>query len=405
MASLKHSLCSGYTNNRSAVVCREIDKQRKRKKFPILLCSHRDAAQAGQHCHHVCRSVHMRDWNREDRVKVLDAARATCTAPTYFAHKTILGKMLVDGGYGDTNNPSHETFKHYFRTILAQYQKLVFVNLGTGTAPPDNLGSAIQLEQDALDPTAVQKRSRLRRFGTACKHPFKSAKRGWKWAVNYDNVKAAVQTGLAAIGDALGGLTDCEDVGDGMLSVVAASGGRIVYKRHSADRDSIHAIGLSQWKKLREIREATTKYLADETTKQNLEETAHKLLEVYAFRQRLQDSQGAAPIPAVAPVNTEQAEANITAAAQVTPKHQTQRLTLEIPDTIHPVAAHSAHSDGPAISLGPTIGRSNRSSRTDLTVPDASDFATPKQEQKVPQSAISNQISDLAPKLRRRSTK
>jgi uncharacterized protein (UPF0305 family) len=69
-----------------------------------------------------------------------DAARATTAAPTYFPPHTMLGKILVDGGFGETNNPSEFAYFHYEqyheKHIKEEAEELklsVWVNIGTGS--------------------------------------------------------------------------------------------------------------------------------------------------------------------------------------------------------------------------------------------------------------------------------
>lgn len=62
------------------------------------------------------------------------AARATSAAPSYFKPMTIQGRQFVDGGYGETNNPSWAAWLHYKQNHnLTSDRKLVMINIGTGT--------------------------------------------------------------------------------------------------------------------------------------------------------------------------------------------------------------------------------------------------------------------------------
>lgn len=62
------------------------------------------------------------------------AARATSAAPAYFKPMTIQGRPFVDGGYGETNNPSWAAWLHYKQNHhVSSEQTLVMINIGTGT--------------------------------------------------------------------------------------------------------------------------------------------------------------------------------------------------------------------------------------------------------------------------------
>ncbi|KAJ9652360.1 hypothetical protein H2198_008399 [Neophaeococcomyces mojaviensis] len=61
--------------------------------------------------HHRCRE---RLEDNTDQIKVVDPARATHAAPTYFNLVETIGKLLVDGGFNLANNPSKAAWDHYF---------------------------------------------------------------------------------------------------------------------------------------------------------------------------------------------------------------------------------------------------------------------------------------------------
>ncbi len=86
-------------------------------------------------CTHECQGPyrqHMLDCDLELR----EAARATSAAPSYFEPMIIRGRSFVDGGFGETNNPSWEGKLHYHMNHdLSEEQRLVMVNIGTGTLP------------------------------------------------------------------------------------------------------------------------------------------------------------------------------------------------------------------------------------------------------------------------------
>lgn len=70
---------------------------------------------------------------------VADAARATSAAPTYFPKVELFDKVLVDGAYGNTNNPSEAIYRHFneFHELWHDPPRPLFmVNIGTGVMPP-----------------------------------------------------------------------------------------------------------------------------------------------------------------------------------------------------------------------------------------------------------------------------
>jgi hypothetical protein len=72
-------------------------------------------------------------------LELREAARATSAAPSYFEPMIIRGRSFVDGGFGETNNPSWEGKLHYHMNHdLSEEQRLVMINIGTGTLPPDS---------------------------------------------------------------------------------------------------------------------------------------------------------------------------------------------------------------------------------------------------------------------------
>ncbi|KAK5057727.1 hypothetical protein LTR84_011728 [Exophiala bonariae] len=73
------------------------------------------------------------------------AARATSAAPSYFKPMTIQGRQFVDGGYGETNNPSWAAWLHYKQNHnLTSDRTLVMINIGTGTCSKFDLNSQKQ---------------------------------------------------------------------------------------------------------------------------------------------------------------------------------------------------------------------------------------------------------------------
>jgi hypothetical protein len=93
-------------------------------------------------CSHECRKEISRT---EEYItcKMCDAARATSAAPTYFPPVRILKKILVDGGFGETNNPSNAAWDHYdTKNFISKTDQALWVNIGTGTLPPESSRTA-----------------------------------------------------------------------------------------------------------------------------------------------------------------------------------------------------------------------------------------------------------------------
>jgi hypothetical protein len=89
-------------------------------------------------CSHQCRR---KIGRMEEYItcRMCDAARATSAAPTYFPPVRILKKILVDGGFGETNNPSNAAWDHYdTKKFISKTDQALWVNIGTGTLPPES---------------------------------------------------------------------------------------------------------------------------------------------------------------------------------------------------------------------------------------------------------------------------
>ena len=124
--------CRQLPDIRCSVVCRQRlqNWSRSRVDEAVLLCSHR--------------SKPLPDGKRSCyNCKIAEAARATSAAPTYFASIEVKNMDLVDGGYGDTNNPSKVAFQHYrFMEEIPGHYPVTMVNIGTGTCPDGKLPTA-----------------------------------------------------------------------------------------------------------------------------------------------------------------------------------------------------------------------------------------------------------------------
>lgn len=86
-----------------------------------------------------------------------DAGRATSAAPTFFDPVRIMKKILVDGGYGETNNPSQDAWLHYteVKKEIRHGDRVRWVNIGTGTSKNEPVPPKRQW-MDLLLPTYVQ---------------------------------------------------------------------------------------------------------------------------------------------------------------------------------------------------------------------------------------------------------
>lgn len=211
----------------------------------LLLCSHRDQIGEASLCHHPCRHQY---GGNEAHVLVADAARATSAAPTYFSHVDILGKFLVDGGYGQTNNPSYATWQHYFEwSPRANYGRVNLVNLGTGSKPKGHKGN-----------------------------------KGW-----FDYFPNTLLPGFVKTMKTLAALaTDSEQAARHMRSIEKA-GDKLKFSRFSANTGGIHAIALHEYERMDEIVASTNEYLQDEVVLADLTRVANELVEAWRVRQPL----------------------------------------------------------------------------------------------------------------------
>ncbi|KAK5097948.1 hypothetical protein LTS08_006703 [Lithohypha guttulata] len=243
-----------------AVVCHD-----ENSGDPVFLCSHRDELDTAQMCDHKCR--HHRQ--PEMRVKVADAARATSAAPTYFDSIKLIGKVLIDGGFGLTNNPSKATWDHYFQKNHKIYGNIQFVNIGTGSKPRG-------WKEPAPSPS--------------WRHRFRST-----LIRNFKTLFARLQE-LA---------TESDNVG-GTMKSMALLGPMLTFDRFSADTGNIHSIQLFEFERNQEIENATRDYIetgeienTDGTTtkvRDALQNTARRLAETYM--KRVEDGRRIRPVAA-----------------------------------------------------------------------------------------------------------
>jgi hypothetical protein len=95
-------------------------------------------------CTHECCGPYQLSMMKSD-LQLRHAARATSAAPSYFKPMTIQGRQFVDGGYGETNNPSWAAWLHYKQNHnLTTDRTLVMINIGTGTCSKSEVNSQKQ---------------------------------------------------------------------------------------------------------------------------------------------------------------------------------------------------------------------------------------------------------------------
>lgn len=182
-----------------------------------------------------------------------DAACATSAAPTYFEPRKILGKILVDGGFMETNNPSKACFDHYLTSrkswSLPQDEPVIWVNLGTGSPPPHK----------TLEPSTRPMWTRL--------------------------IPKPIHEKYFMIQDVTKMITDAEQVVKNMKTLVTVARGYLEYSRFSAD-NGLHEIGLDDYEKVEDdtIQKKTEEYLANPAVQVELDKTAKMLAEAYKQR-------------------------------------------------------------------------------------------------------------------------
>ena len=207
----------GHPDLLCSVVCRELQNNwtKDRKPNPVLLCSHE------------CR----RRFDRSapyQRCNVCDAGRATASAPTYFDPVRVLRKTLVDGGFGETNNPSEAAWVHYDdRKEILETDLALWVNVGTGTS------SDVYVEP----------------------------RRDWKAAILPSYIQNVIR--LARNLEKIA--TDSEKTGDRMRMLSKMNRNRLVFNRFSANT-GVHSIGLDEFEMVENgrMQELTQSYLKTE---------------------------------------------------------------------------------------------------------------------------------------------
>jgi len=215
---------------------------------------------------------------------VCDAGRATSAAPTYFPEVKWNNKILVDGGFGHTNNPSQAAWNHYDKRRFVDTERdfVNFVNIGTGTSTSSEQESPEQ--ERPAPPRSVMSR-------------FIPAPLGRAYRLLRDLGKIA---------------TDSEEVAKGMRMMAKASAytdptapqgksHRICFERFSADTD-VHRVKFDDHSALDHLVQQTTAYLAKPEVDRKLHGMAIRLANS-CFQRRLVNAalQTAPQTPAVSP--------------------------------------------------------------------------------------------------------
>jgi hypothetical protein len=210
------------------VVCTELETNwtKRRKRDKVLLCSHRCRPGPGR-------------TNPYETCRVCDAARATSAAPTYFKEKKVGKKVLVDGGYGETNNPSLNAYRHYLfnpqnAPELTSSDDIHWVNIGTGTWP-----------KNAPPPTQPWLRYLL---------------------------PESANTMLNSVRDLMAIATECETTADQMRTYERVQS-QFTFSRFSADT-GLHTIALDRHDELEKIEQQTMEYLQKKSVKEELKRVA-----------------------------------------------------------------------------------------------------------------------------------
>lgn len=193
-------------------------------------------------------------------LEVRHAARATSAAPSFFKEMRIQERIFVDGGFGETNNPSWESRVHYHRNHdVVSARQLVMINIGTGTLPHD------------VDVVRLQKRP---------------------WWTNL--IPKGLLKALGLVSDLVTMATDSEKPAERLQYMSEDHPEQLFFKRFSANT-GIHNIKLDDWKAVTGIdgvgiiEERTQAYLENKMVQDELQQAAKKLAEVYAKRQEFNE--------------------------------------------------------------------------------------------------------------------
>ena len=174
-----------------------------------------------------------------------DACLATAAAPTFFDPVRILEKILVDGGYGETNNPSRDAWQHYTELKeICHTDRVRWINIGTGTfngqAPP--------------------------------------SKREWKDLF----LPRYVQNIMHTIRDLEKIATDSENIGVSMRLISDMDRSQLDFYRFSAT-NGVHTIALDDYLTIdnKELERLTMEYLSEPKVEEELRTLARSLADDY----------------------------------------------------------------------------------------------------------------------------
>jgi len=190
-----------------------------------------------------------------------DSARATSAAPTYFDPVRIMKKILVDGGYGLTNNPSQDAWQHYTELKeISHSDRVRWVNIGTGTSSGHSTTS----------------------------------KQSWK---NY-LLPNYIQNIMHTIRDLEKIATDSEKTGVAMRLISDMDRTQLDFQRFSAT-NGVHAIALDDYLTIdnKILETLTTDYLSQPKVEEGLRSLARSLAEDYTEKRRLREAHSASQEP------------------------------------------------------------------------------------------------------------
>ena len=156
-------------------------------------------------------------------------------------------KILVDGGYGETNNPSQDAWQHYTTgNEILQDDCVRWVNIGTGTRGQDD------------EPLP--------------------AKQGWQYTLLPNYITNIMHT----IRDLEQIATDSEKTGRSMSLIANMNRKHLDFYRFSATK-GVHAIALDDYRTIdnKELERLTLQYLDDPIVENELKALAQKLAEDY----------------------------------------------------------------------------------------------------------------------------
>jgi hypothetical protein len=226
---------------------------------------------------------------RYQKCEMADAARATSAAPTFFDPVRIMKKILVDGGYGHTNNSSEDAWRHY--TVvkeIGQTDRVRWLNIGTGTS-----------NDQPLPP-----------------------KKEWKDVL----LPRYIQNVMHTIRDLEKIATDSEKTGVSMHLISNMDRNKLDFHRFSAT-NGVHAIGLDDYRMIdnKELERLTKEYLHDPKVEAELKSLAHSLASDYAEKTRARRVASEMEVPHLAP--------GVSSIRQLVTRQQHEGLDLPSPGT------------------------------------------------------------------------